>query len=155
MLSAQRDRIDSLFLARKTWHPREWREHYVRHPLVGTIARRLIWCVDDTPVTVLDHAASDLHGNRIDVPDGAAITLWHPVGRSIDEVTGWRRRIETLEIVQPFKQAHREVYLLTGAERDTSTYSNRFAGHIRRQHQFNALCIARRWKNKLRLMVDD
>ena len=37
----------------------------------------------------------------------------------------------------------------------TSTYSNRFAAHILRQHQFSALCAARRWRNKLRLMVDD
>jgi hypothetical protein len=58
-------------------------------------------------------------------------------------------------VSQPFKQAHREVYLLTDAERHTDTYSNRFAGHVLRQHQFHALCGARGWKNKLRLMVDD
>src|SRR5205085_129334 len=40
------------------------------------------------------------------------------------------------------------------AERRTRTYSNRFAAHILRQHQFNALCAARGWKNQLRLMVD-
>ena len=60
--------------------------------------------------------------------------------------------VKTLQ--QPFKQAHREVYLLTDAERNTRTYSNRFAGHVIKQHQFNALCAARGWKNKLRLMVD-
>lgn len=37
----------------------------------------------------------------------------------------------------------------------TRVYSNRFAAHVIRQHQFNALCAARGWKNKLRLMVDD
>jgi uncharacterized protein DUF4132 len=47
------------------------------------------------------------------------------------------------------------VYLLTDAERTTRVYSNRFAAHIIRQHQFNALCGARGWKNRLRLMVDD
>src|SRR5262249_7874808 len=46
-------------------------------------------------------------------------------------------------------------YLLTDAERRTATYSNRYAAHILRQHQFNALCAARGWRNKLRLMVDD
>jgi hypothetical protein len=56
--------------------------------------------------------------------------------------------------VQPFA-AHREVYLLTDAERRTDTYSNRFAAHILRQHQFSAVCAARRWKNKLRLLIDD
>lgn len=44
---------------------------------------------------------------------------------------------------------------MTDAERRTERYSNRFAAHILRQHQFNALCGARHWKNKLRLMVDD
>src|SRR4030095_1485101 len=34
-------------------------------------------------------------------------------------------------------------------------YSNRFATHIVKQHQYNALCGIRGWKNKLRLMVDD
>jgi hypothetical protein len=58
-------------------------------------------------------------------------------------------------VTQPIKQAHREIYLLTDAERNTRTYSNRYAAHVLRQHQFNAVCAARGWKNKLRLMVDD
>jgi len=72
-----------------------------------------------------------------------------------DEVLAWRDWLAELEIRQPFKQAHREVYLLTDAERTTRTYSNRFAAHVLKQHQFNALCAARGWKNSLRLMVDD
>src|SRR5262249_22187195 len=43
MLPAQRDRLDGLFLLQKTWSIGEWRERYHDHPLVGTIARRLIW----------------------------------------------------------------------------------------------------------------
>jgi hypothetical protein len=50
MLSAQRDRIDGLFLAQKSWPVGIWRERYIDHPLVGTIARRLIWIAADTPV---------------------------------------------------------------------------------------------------------
>jgi hypothetical protein len=49
-------------------------------------------------------------------------------------------------VTQPFKQAHREVYILTEAELRTDTYSNRFAAHILRQHQFKALCDQRGWK---------
>src|SRR5262249_36619924 len=43
MVPAQRDRIDRLFLARKTWPLPTWRERYLDHPLVGTVARRLLW----------------------------------------------------------------------------------------------------------------
>src|SRR5262249_40545401 len=123
--------------------------------LVGTIARRLIWCVDGTPAFFLDGQATDARGGRVPHGEAAEITLWHPVGREIDEISSWRRRLEELGITQPFKQAHRHVYLLTDADRTTRTYPNRFAAHIIRQHQFNALCAARGWKNRLRLMVDD
>lgn len=155
MLPAQRDRIDAMFLQQKTWPIADWRDRYLDHPLVGTIARRLIWCLDGTPALFVDGTATDAGGRAIEHGQTAEITLWHPVGRGIEEITAWRRRLEELGITQPFKQAHREVYLLTDAERRTGTYSNRFAAHIIRQHQFNALCASRGWKNKLRLMVDD
>ena len=45
-----------------------------------------------------------------------------------------------------FKQAHREIYLLTDAERRTGTYSNRFAGHIVRGPTLLAVTQARQWK---------
>jgi hypothetical protein len=155
MLPAQRDRLDSLFLLQKNWPIEVWRERYLNHPLVGTIARRLLWCVDRTAALFLDGSPTDVGGAPIAYGESAEISLWHPVGRPVEEITSWRERLETLEITQPFKQAHREVYLLTDAERKTESYSNRFAAHIIRQHQFHALCGARRWKNKLRLLVDD
>lgn len=55
---------------------------------------------------------------------------------------------------QPVKQAHREVYPLTDAERGTGTYSNRYAAHIVKQHAFQQLAAERSWTSKLRLMVD-
>ena len=155
MISAQKERIDGLFLEHKTWPAGVWRERYIDHPIVGTIGRRLIWCVDDTAVTMVDGQAQGLEGQTVVIADVATVSLWHPAGRSVEEIVAWRRRVESLGMVQPFKQAHREVYLVTDAERRTERYSNRFAAHILRQHQFNALCGSRHWKNKLRLMVDD
>lgn len=155
MLPAQRDRIDSMFLLQKSWPVEKWTERYLDHPLIGTIARRLIWRVDETAALFIDGAPTDVHGRPISHGKTAEITLWHPVGRSVEEIRLWRQRLEELSITQPFKQAHREVYLLTDAERNTNSYSNRFAAHILRQHQFNALCAARGWKNRLRLGVDD
>jgi hypothetical protein len=62
-----------------------------------------------------------------------------------EEVLAWRAALQDAAVVQPFKQAHREIYRLTDAERETETYSNRFAGHIPRQHQMVALAKARGW----------
>lgn len=153
-ISAQKERIDGLFLERRSWPSEVWRERYLEHPVVGTIARRLIWSIDGQSATFVNGEAEDCEGNQITVQQSAAITLWHPVDHSKDEVVAWRRRIEAMAVVQPFKQAHREIYLVTDAEMRTERYSNRFAAHILRQHQFNALCGARHWKNKLRMMVD-
>ena len=51
-------------------------------------------------------------------------------------VLAWRQRLVKLGVTQPFKQAHREVYVLTDAERATNIYSNRFAGHVVEQRRF-------------------
>jgi hypothetical protein len=159
MLPAQSERLDAMFLLQKRWPVRVWRERYLDHPLVGTLARHLVWTfiVDAEAragIWCEDHLV-DVADRALDVPDGSEVELWHPIGRPVDDVLAWRRWIEAHEIRQPFKQAHREVYLLTDAERNTETYSNRFAAHVLRQHQYNALCAARGWKNKLRMMVDD
>jgi hypothetical protein len=136
-----------------------WQERYLDHPLVGTIVRRLIWSFTGKTATTSGVWSAGkllgLDGKPLDLAPEAGVSLWHPIDRPVAEVLAWRDWLERREIVQPFKQAHREVYLLTDAERRTETYSNRFAAHILGQHQFHALCGARGWKNKLRLMVDD
>ncbi|MEU8431603.1 DUF4132 domain-containing protein [Streptomyces sp. NPDC029216] len=153
MLGAQTERLDRQFLARRTWSYAAWRDRYLDHPLVGTLARRLLWTVDGTPVGFADGALRTLTDDTVE--HGTEVTLWHPVGREPAEVVAWRDWLERHAITQPFKQAHREVYLLTDAERTTGTYSNRFAAHIVRQHQFHSLAAVRGWRNKLRLCVDD
>src|SRR5207248_1223504 len=75
--------------------------------------------------------------------------LWHPVGFDSEEVLRWRVWLEEHSVTQPFKQAHREIYILTDAELETGTYSNRFAAHILKQHQFRALCDQRGWSYRL------
>ncbi|WP_031067973.1 DUF4132 domain-containing protein [Streptomyces sp. NRRL WC-3742] len=156
MLSAQSERLDRQFLANRTWPYATWRERYLDHPLVGTLARRLLWTVDGTTAGFADGELRTLADDLVQpVREGSEVRLWHPVDHEPAEIVAWRDWLERHAITQPFKQAHREVYLLTDAERATGTYSNRFAAHVLRQHQFNSLASARGWRNKLRLMVDD
>lgn len=162
MLSAQRDRLDGLYLQSKSWPMREWRERYLDHPLVGILARNLVWNVVDedgrtrSVVHRADQGFVDARDKPVEiVEEDATVRPWHPIESTMEDALAWRHFFEEHDIVQPFKQAHREIYLLTDAERTTRTYSNRFAAHVLRQHQFNALCAARGWRNKLRMMVDD
>ena len=168
MLPAQRDRIESLYLQQKTWDFATWQERYLNHPLVGTLARRILWQFEnDGQHTVGIWFKEDvrsqsetnlvnLEGQPIDwLTDETRVSLWHPITATAKTIQAWRQWLVTHKIQQPFKQAHREIYLLTAAEENTRVYSNRFAAHIIKQHQFNALCGQRGWKNQLRLMVDD
>ncbi|HEX8202728.1 MAG TPA: DUF4132 domain-containing protein, partial [Isosphaeraceae bacterium] len=160
MTAAQRDRIDNLFLARKSWPLEAWRQRYMDHPIVGRIARRLLWTFTTAGRTTDGIVHEGQIVGRDDRPieglgPGTSVALWHPIDHATDEVLAWRSWLEAHGVRQPFKQAHREVYVLTEAERQTRVYSNRFAAHVLRQHQFNALCGVRGWKNQLRLMVDD
>ncbi len=164
MLPAQKDRIDAMFLDDKSWAFGVWRERYLDHPLIGVLARKLIWSICDCPeeknapwrsVTWLEGSLVNARGEAVEINAASAVVrMWHPIGSTQDEVLEWRRFFEDRQIKQPFKQAHREVYLLTDAERRTSTYSNRYAAHVIKQHQFHALAALRGWRNKLRLLVD-
>jgi hypothetical protein len=147
-LAVQPYRIQRLWLDERRWPAAVWRQRYAEHPLLGALSRRLIWNahVGDacTPGLWQNGAFCDVNGTPVAL-DNAEITLWHPIGRAVAEVLAWRDRLSALAVVQPFKQAHREVYLVTDAERRTSTYSNRFAGHIVKQHQMRALAHLNRW----------
>lgn len=162
-VAALSQRLDSLMISGKTWRGDVWQERYLNHPLAGTVARRLIWRIDGVPalwheghlLPLSPCGGGALRSNGEGVVPDSEISLWHPLGEPVDDVLAWRDRLEELNIRQPFKQAWREVYLLTDAERRTETYSNRFAGHVLKQHQFNQLAALRGWRNRLRLMVDD
>jgi hypothetical protein len=156
MLGAVKTRIEKLHISRKTWTLETWQERYASHPLVGQIARRLIWTVGGTVVGFHpQHGLESVNGEQFKFAPDAPVALWHPINSSTEEVLAWRAWLEQTKIKQPWKQAHREVYILTAAEERTNTYSNRFAAHILKQHQFAQLAALRGWNNRLRLMVDD
>lgn len=149
LLPAQRDRLERLYLLPRQWDLATWRERYLDHPLVGTLARRLVWRFDGAGESRTGcwrgGEIVDAEGHPLTGLDATRVALWHPLDSNSGQVLAWRRALEGWEVVQPFKQAHREIYLLTDAERRTRTYSNRFAAHILKQHQFAALCRQRGW----------
>jgi Domain of unknown function (DUF4132) len=149
-LTAQRLRLERLYLGDREWPLEVWRERYVDEPLVRNLSQRLIWSFrigqDWVPGLLQDGAPRDVSGNPLAVESGQTrVRLWHSMQSSAPQVLAWRQRLAKLGITQPFKQAHRKVYVLTDAERATRTYSNRFAAHIVDQYRFRALCQARGW----------
>ncbi|GAA1793225.1 DUF4132 domain-containing protein [Planosporangium flavigriseum] len=155
MLRAQRNRLDRMFVSAPAWRFVVWRERYLDHPLVATLARRLIWTVNGLPVGYADGALRTVYDVEVRPAPDATVGLWHPANRPADEVLAWREWLARHGIRQPFRQAHREVYELTADEEADEVYSNRFAGQALRQHQFHALVTQRGWRDRLRMDRDD
>ena len=154
LLPAGRDRLEGLFLLERSWSFPDFRSRYLDHPLVGVLARRLIWRYSDGGNTGdgiwLDGQIVDDRDQTLDwLGAETRVAPWHPLAAGPEQVRAWRDWLDRHQVRQPFKQAHREIYILTDAERRTDTYSNRFAAHIIRQHQFNALCQQRGWRYTL------
>jgi hypothetical protein len=151
MLVAQHDRLEDFLQRDRVQRFDAWKAHYLEHPLMAALSRRLIWHFREGK---LSSAGLWREGGFVDSNDLALewitprteVRLWHPLGVQAPEVQSWRVYLEQNSLTQPFKQAHREIYILTSAEQATRTYSNRFAGHILRQHQFKALCEQRGWR---------
>jgi hypothetical protein len=154
MSMAQRLRIERFLIHERKIGYEHWRERLLGHPLLSAIAKRLIWRFETNGKI---DAGIWLDGEMVDwnsqpVPDLGSPTivqLWHPLQSDPQTILSWRCWLEDHQVIQPFKQAHREVYILTPAEEQTETYSNRFAAHVIRQHQFASLCREREWQYRL------
>lgn len=145
-LAGERFRLESLFADDRQWPAGQWRDLYLSHPVTGQLSRRLLWTASGrvTGIPMNDGRLMTMDGPA-EVPSDAVVRLWHPARAATAEVRRWRDRLVRDEFVQPFKQAYREVYLLTPAERETRLYSNRFASHILRYQQAFALMKQRNW----------
>jgi hypothetical protein len=155
LLPSQRARLERMMMAPRELPYEAWKERYLDHPLVGTIARRLIWRfaepIGGKSVDAIWHqdALTRLNGESYVPPKDTTVSMWHPIEVPVDQVQTWRAWLEDRGVTQPFKQAHREIYVLTDAERETRFYSSRFANHILKQHQFAALSKERGWQFSL------
>ncbi|HEY0627999.1 MAG TPA: DUF4132 domain-containing protein [Sphingomicrobium sp.] len=144
--AAQVLRLEQSWIEERSWTFATWEENFLRHPLRRPIVQSVIWRIGDHSLIAADEALRDVSGRKHAPKPDDVVRLWHPLDSQPEEVLAWRGRILNLGLTQPIKQAHREIYVLTDAERQTRVYSNRFAAHILRQHQFRALCQARGWQ---------
>ncbi|RRD89615.1 DUF4132 domain-containing protein [Conchiformibius steedae] len=155
-LTAQRDRLDRMMRSEQRMAMAHFQQYYLAHGLMAWLARGLIWQFfqneNDTQGVAAFYADGEWvnhAGEMIDVSAYSQVMLWHPATAEPAEVLAWRNMLAEKQIRQPFKQAYREIYLITDAELKTRTYSNRFAAHILKQHQYMNLAKGRDWQGSL------
>jgi Domain of unknown function (DUF4132) len=149
-LPAERFRIERTLATERLWPWHEVCEFYLDHPVTGRFGRSLIWEILQGPAGLpvrVDGAweLTDPAGRRIQPSPDTRVRLWHPISHSMDEVRTWRDHLIEAGLRQPFKQAFREIYLLTPAEEQTRDHSRRFTDHLLRYGQAKALLTGRGW----------
>lgn len=100
-------------------------------PIARALFPKLIWRDMSDTIGLLDVDQMTLIGlDGQSHPIRNAIGLAHPYHLfQADQLGAWQKHMVHHRIVQPIKQAFRELYILTPAERTTYRYSNRFMGH--------------------------
>lgn len=158
-LSTQRDQMDRMFRNNRSWDYQTWKQYYLEHGITGYLATQLIWRFtanrEVKDAMLHDNKWVDSRGKEVLIATDSTVQLWHPVFAQPEEVQQWRAFLTKQQIQQPFKQAYREIYVLTPAELTTENYSNRMASHILKQHQFNSLAKGRGWRYSLMGAYDD
>jgi hypothetical protein len=152
-LVAQRDRLDRMLRSDRKIDWQKFEQYYLQHGLLSYITNGLIWNFNTGAATLqaihLNNHWVNAANELVAVENIETVSLWHPVLAGVNEIKTWREFLIFHQLQQPLKQAFREVYLLTDAELNTKSYSNRMAAHILRQHQFNSLAKARGWRYAL------
>ncbi|GGY52215.1 hypothetical protein GCM10011297_26390 [Bacterioplanes sanyensis] len=150
--TAHSHRIESLLLRKEGLDFPNWNKFYIQHKLIAPLARKLVWRMSEgdshTDIIFYQDHFVDAQLQPITINQQASFRLWHPSMSSPEEILNWRNLLLEQGITQPFKQAHREIYLLTDAERATHDHSLRFANHAIKQAQFHALAQQRGWNQQ-------
>uniref|UniRef100_UPI00404A19AE DUF4132 domain-containing protein n=1 Tax=Flavobacterium sp. TaxID=239 RepID=UPI00404A19AE len=151
--ASQKERFDRMLRSNRSMSLDYFKEKYLEHELISFVINKVIFkfsnANEECLAIYINNQWFTINYDVVKINNFNSVTLWHPVTSSTNEVKEWRHFLLEGQIQQPFKQAYREIYLLTDAEVNTKTYSNRMASHILKQHQYVTLAKGRNWKASL------
>ncbi len=154
----QKSRLNQRLRTKEIWSYSYLKTQFLNHGLLSLIAKQLIWTFkngDKTITAMYNGSWRDVNGTIFSPNESTTVSLWHPIDGTIEDVMAWRKTLEEQRIVQPIKQAFREVYLITDAEINAINKSARMAGHLLKQHVLNRLAKQRNWTYSLLTNYDD
>ncbi|WP_229075179.1 DUF4132 domain-containing protein [Actinoplanes sp. DH11] len=118
----QVSRLEEAMVVRRRWTGAEFRRLLVGHPLMGHLARRVVWVTYRADGAVgtrfrvaEDGSAADVDDKVFTVDDDVAVGVAHPVDLEAD-LSAWTALFTDYEILQPFPQLHRPVRRLTAEQ---------------------------------------
>jgi hypothetical protein len=119
-------RLERAMIEGRSWPRDTFLSFFALHPLLGHLARRLVWgVVDGGPrdVEITFRVAEDgslatIDDAPLDLSPDASVIVVHPAALDATLVKRWGDVFSDYELLQPFPQLGREVPTLTEGERD-------------------------------------
>ncbi|WP_067566481.1 DUF4132 domain-containing protein [Nocardia acidivorans] len=115
-------RFEAAMVDGRRWRAPAHRAMIIEHPVLGRLARRLVWATFAADGTVTgsfrvdqDGTLADVEDERLELPDDALVGIAHPLHLGT-ELERWREVFADDELPQPFEQLERRVYGFTPAE---------------------------------------
>ena len=144
-LATQKGRLELALETQRTWPLAAWRQVFGAHALMAHLAGRLVWAIGPATAMAEGGRLVDAAGAPVDVSDDAVLRLMHPASDDPAAVRAWRARIVARRLVQPFKQAFREVIRPGPADATAGDLSLHFEGVVTRLRPLASLLRARGW----------
>lgn len=125
IISMQTQRLETALSLNRYWSQHTWKSLFVENPIMQQFAISLIWGeYKEGKLVAMFRYMEDGTFNTIDeeehelTPD-TVIGLIHPLELSEEERELWKEQLEDYEVIQPFPQIVREVFLVAEDEKVT------------------------------------
>lgn len=135
VVANQKLRLDQAMSAERLWKVAQWRELFVKNPVMHQFATGLIWGIyEDGVLKDTFRYMEDGSFNTVDeevyvLPETGMIGLVHPIELDEESLNAWKEQLSDYEIIQPVEQMERPLYRLTEEEKQQSELT-RFGGKV-------------------------
>jgi hypothetical protein len=115
-------RLEAAMCGERRWSAGDFRTLVAGHPLLGHLARRLLWtAIDENGAAQAfriaeDASFADANDDAFVLPDDAEVALPHPLTLDAAVLAAFGQVFADYEILQPFAQLGRETFVLSDAE---------------------------------------
>lgn len=123
-VSGQKLRLEQALSSARIWEAGQWKALFVNNPVMHLFAAGLIWGVYEenrcrTSFRYMeDGTFNTAEEEEFVLPETGRIGLVHPLELTAEELKAWKEQLSDYEIVQPFDQLGRPVYVPSDEEKE-------------------------------------
>ncbi|MBD5159476.1 MAG: DUF4132 domain-containing protein, partial [Ruminococcus sp.] len=122
VVANQKQRLEYVLMCDRKWTSENWKNLFVKNPVMHCFAIGLIWGVYDGDRLIEsfrymdDGSFTNINEDEFEIPENAEIGLIHPIELTPEQKKAWAEQLSDYEIIQPFPQISRPCFTPTEQE---------------------------------------